>query len=487
VIVRDRILIGSRWAEPSTGDRIEVVSPSTEEVVASVPLARPADVDRAVVAARAVADAGEWAALTVADRAAQLQRMVDLLIPRAEEAARLSVLEMGAPYSYLKGNIDFVLGRLQAEADMVARVPLRDVRDGPAGPVIVTRTPVGVVGAIIPWNSPVPSVLLRTYSALLTGSALVIKPATESPLSAFLIAEAAVESGLPEGLLGILAGGADVGEHVVRHPGIDKVSFTGSTATGRRVASLAGETLKVATMELGGKSAAIILEDADLDAHLPAIVNGSISSNGQVCHSTTRILVPRSRADEVTSRIVEAVAGLRVGDPDDPATFVGPLVSRRQRDRVEGYIASGVEQGARLALGGGRPVGHDRGWYVEPTVFTDVRNDMTIAREEIFGPVLCVIPFDDLDDAVRIANDSEYGLGGAVFTEDLDAALDVAARIQTGSFVINEGAGGGGGGPFGGVKNSGVGRERGQEGFDAYYTLKSVSLPHGVRKEDVTR
>jgi betaine-aldehyde dehydrogenase len=378
---------------------------------------------------------------------------------------------------FARGGTAGVLDWVKLEAKAAARIERREVRDGFSGKVVVTRRPVGVVATIIPWNAPVSLVVSKMLAPLLAGCSVIIKPAPESPLSAYLVADAAVEVGLPEGVLSLLAGGRELGEYLITHPGVDRVSFTGSSAAGRRVAELCGERLKGVTLELGGKSAAIILPDADLERHTPTLIGSSLANNGQVCYATTRVIAPRSRSTEVIERLVSAVGEMKVGDPHLPDTAFGPLVASRQRDRVEGYIKSGLEEGAEVVLGGGRPPGLPTGWYVEPTIFTGVDNSMRIAREEIFGPVLCVIEYKDEDEAVSIANDSDYGLGGAVFTDDVEHGLAVAERIRTGTCRINEGPPGGGGEPFGGIKGSGLGRERGREGHESYFDLMSIALP----------
>ena len=304
----------------------------------------------------------------------------------------------------------------------------------------------------------------------------MLKPAPETPLDAFVLAEIAAEAGLPAGVLNVVPAGREVGEHLVVHDDIDKIAFTGSTAAGRRIGGLCGERLRRVTLELGGKSASIILDDADLTTVLPALVPAGIMNNGQACVAQTRILASRDRYSEVVEAVGEAVSAMVVGDPLDPATEVGPLVADRQRERVEGYLDLGREEGARVVVGGGRPTGFDKGWYVEPTVFADVDNKMRIAQEEIFGPVLTVIPYDDVDDAIRIANDSPYGLSGSVYGADVDTATEVAARVRTGTTTVNgfmlEFAC-----PFGGFKGSGVGRELGPEGLEAYLETQSISLP----------
>ena len=343
----------------------------------------------------------------------------------------------------------------------------------------MAKEPVGVVGAIAPWNVPLFIAAAKLAPSLAAGCTVVFKPAPETPLDAFRLAEIFAEAGLPEGVLSVLPAGREVGEHLVTHPGVDKVSFTGSSLAGKRIGGLCGERLKRCTLELGGKSAAIILDDADLAATLPNLLPNALMNNGQACIAQTRILAPRDRYDEVVEALVEQVKTMVVGDPLDPATEVGPLVASRQRDRVEGYLRSGQEEGAKVALGGGRPAGLDKGYYVEPTIFVDVDNKMKIAQEEIFGPVLAVIPYDGDDDAVAIANDSNYGLCGSVWTDDNDRGLGIARQVRTGTYMLNASVPIDFATPFGGYKESGVGREFGPEGLEIFLEKKSIALPGG--------
>jgi aldehyde dehydrogenase (NAD+) len=477
--VRDNLLIGSRWAAPSSTGSTRVISPSTEEPIASVPVTTTTDIDAAIAAARDAFDNGPWRRMSVKERGDYLLQIGELLRPRIEEATRLQIDEMGSPYSFMHATTAGAIGAIPRAVKAAEEIPLVEIRDGSVGKIAVLREPVGVVAGIIPWNAPFPLVLSKMLPALLTGCPIIVKPAPETPLSAYLVAEAAVEVGLPEGVLSIVHGDREVGEYLVTHPGVDRVSFTGSSAAGSRVAALCGERLKSATMELGGKSAAIVLADADLERDLPALISSSIPNNGQVCYATTRILAPAGRRSEIVERMTEAIGSMKIGDPHDAETRFGPLVAARQRERVEGYLKAGKDAGATVALGGGRPAHLPKGWYVEPTIFTDVDNSMRIAQEEIFGPVVCVIDYDSEDQAIAIANDSEYGLGGAVFTSDIGHGLEIAARMETGTCRINEAPPGGGGGPFGGFKKSGIGRENAREGYESYYELKSIALPPG--------
>jgi betaine-aldehyde dehydrogenase len=344
-------------------------------------------------------------------------------------------------------------------------------------PVVVRHEPVGVVAAIAPWNVPQFTIMSKLVPALLAGCTVVVKPAPETPLDGYLLAETLDEAGVPAGVVSIVAGGREVGEYLVRHSGIDKVAFTGSTAAGRRIGAICGEQLKRVSLELGGKSAAIVLDDADPGSVIEAIKFIGLMNSGQACVAQTRILVSRDRHDEFADALASAVAAMVVGDPAQSRTEIGPMVARRQQERVQRYIGLGQQEGARLLTGGtGRPDGLDAGWYVRPTVFAEVDNRMRIAQEEIFGPVLSVIPYDDVDDAVRIANDSDYGLAGTVWTADQEAGLRVARRVRTGTYGVNtytmDFAG-----PFGGYKSSGIGREFGSEGLAQYCELKSVYLP----------
>jgi betaine-aldehyde dehydrogenase len=474
VIVHDRLYIGGELVEPAGSATIDVINPFTEEVAGRVPEGTTADVDRAVAAARTAFES-DWSRMPVAERAEILGRASQGIQARMDDLTRLITTEMGSPYSWcMFGQVLAPTMVLDYYTELGKAFELEETRPGMFGQVVVRKEPLGVAAAVVPWNVPLFVTVLKLAPAFLAGCSVVLKPAPETPLSAYDLHEVFAEAGLPPGVLNIVAAGREVGEHLVTHPGVDKVGFTGSTAAGKRIAALCGELLRPCTLELGGKSAAIVLDDADLALTVQGIIDGGILNNGQACVAQTRILAPRSRYDEVVDALTEAVAAQVVGDPMDPATQVGPLVADRQRDRVLGLIDKGKNEGARVTTGGGRPA-FDTGFFVDPTVFADVTNDMTIAREEIFGPVLSVIAYDGVDDAVAIANDSPYGLSGSVWSADGAAAADIARRMDTGTVTVNH-FGMAFGAPFGGYKDSGLGRELGPEGVDAYLQKKSISL-----------
>jgi aldehyde dehydrogenase (NAD+) len=479
----DSLFIGGEWVRPSSAARIDVTSASTEEPIGSVPEGQEADIDAAVAAARrAFDDPGGWSQQEPAQRAAAIERLAVALEARAGEMAQRVSAQNGMPISIatmLEGGFPVIV--LRYMAGLLANASFEEERPGYlGGTTIVRREPIGVVGGIVPWNYPQTLAAFKYGPALAAGCTIVLKPSPETVLDAFLLAEAAADAGIPPGVINIVPGGREVGAYLVQHRDVDKVAFTGSTAAGRRIAETCGRLLRPVTLELGGKSAAIVLDDADLD--LAKIGNdlfaATLVNNGQTCYLGTRVLAPRSRYDEVIDTLAAFASSLAVGDALDPATQIGPMASDRHRDRVEGYIAKGTSDGARLVTGGGRPKNQAHGWFVEPTVFADVDNASTIAQEEIFGPVLSVIPYDGEDDAIRIANDSDYGLGGSVWTTDAEHGKDVARRVRTGTIGIN-GYLPDPGAPFGGVKASGIGRELGPDAITAYQQYKSIYSVHG--------
>lgn len=470
--------IDGDWAAPATGDTIQVVSPHSEQVVATVPEGSTADIDAAVAAARRAFDTGPWPRMSPEERIEVVQNFSNLYAGRLGEMAELISTEMGAPVSFSNlAQAPAPWMQIEAFLGIARAYPWEETRAGSLGEVIVRREPVGVVAAIPPWNVPQFTIMSKLVPALLAGCTIVIKPAPETPLDTYLMAELLQEAGVPAGVVNIVAAGREAGAHLVAHADVDKVAFTGSTAAGRKIAAVCGEQLKRVSLELGGKSAAIVLDDADLAATMEGLKFTALMNSGQACVAQTRILASRANYAQVVDALAEAVGGMQVGDPLDPATEIGPMVAQRQQERVEKYIALGQEEGARVVVGGnGMPDGLTSGWYVRPTVFADVDNRMRIAQEEIFGPVLSVIPYDDVADAVRIANDSEYGLAGTVWTSDVEAGLDVARQVRTGTYGVNtytmDFAA-----PFGGYKSSGVGREFGPEGLAHYTELKSIYKP----------
>lgn len=468
-----KLFVGGRWVTPSSDDILDVVSPSTEARLAAVAAPARADIDAAVAAARQAFDDGPWPRMSPAERGAVLARVGQEVEARFEEMADAFTAEIGAPTAVSRAFHNNALKMWADAATLHERFTFEEEREWEGSRGAVVREPVGVVASIIPWNGPVATASLKIGPALAAGCSVVLKPAPEGPVSALLLAEALEAAGLPEGVVSVLPAGREIGECLVSHQDVDKVAFTGSTAAGKRVMSLCGERIARVSLELGGKSAAIIADDISLENVLPSLVPASISNSGQVCAAITRVLVPRRRHDEVATALGAALEGLKVGDPTEQDTVLGPLAAQRQRSRVEDYIDIGKSEGARLVTGGGRPSGLDRGWYVRPTLFADVDKDMRIAREEIFGPVVCVLPFDSIDEAVDIANDSEYGLSGAVYAEDRTLAESIARRVRTGQISIN--------GwdmcvvqPFGGYKQSGLGREGNVEGMSAYVETKLI-------------
>jgi len=479
MITRDQLYIGGQWVPPSGTGIIEVICPSTEEVVGRVPDPTTEDIDLAVAAARRAFDEGPWPRLRPAERAEHLRRLAKCIEERADEIGHLITLENGTPVMLATAaQVLGGLGQLRVFADLAESFPWEEVRTGPSMTGVVAYEPVGVVAAISPWNGPLVLSLMKLGPALAAGCTVVLKPPPETPLHAYVFAEACEAAGFPDGVLSILPGGREVGQHLVSHPDVDKVAFTGSTAAGRQILAACADTMKRVTLELGGKSAAIVLDDVDVAELVPQIMPWMTMLSGQMCLLMSRVLVPRARHDEIVVAICEGMRNLKLGDPFDPENYLGPLISERQRDRVEGYIALGKEEGATLVLGGGRPEGLDKGWYVEPTVFTGVSNSMRIAREEIFGPVIVVIPYDTVDEAVAIANDTDFGLAGGVFTADPARGLDVARLIRTGTYGINT-YGTDPTMPFGGCKQSGLGRESGVDGLSAYLEAKTIALPAG--------
>ena len=468
--VRDSLYIDGQWVPSDGKETIDVENPATEEVIGRIPSGTPSDVDRAVKAARAAQDA--WAATSPEERGKYLSRLQDAVTARHGEIAKTISAEMGAPTKW---------------AEMVqAGLPIADIAtaaqlattfefERQLGNSTVVMEPLGVVGCITPWNYPLHQVTAKVAYALAAGNTVVLKPSEVAPLCTYLFFDAIHEVGLPAGVVNLVPGyGPVVGEAIAAHPDVDMVSFTGSTRAGKRVAELAAQTVKKVALELGGKSANVILPDADLAKAVKAGVSNCYANSGQTCSAWTRMLVHSSQYDEAVKIAAETAEGFTVGDPNDEGTRLGPLVSKVQHDRVSGYIEKGKAEGARIVAGGDtKPL--PTGYYVAPTVFADVTTDMTIAQEEIFGPVLSILKYEDEDDAVRIANDSAYGLAGGVWSADAEKAKAFARRIKTGQIDINGGSFNVAA-PFGGFKQSGVGRELGPYGLEEFTQPKALQL-----------
>jgi betaine-aldehyde dehydrogenase len=470
--VFDKLYLAGDWVAPAGQGHIDVLSASTEEVLGRIPEGSVEDAERAVRAARAAFEG--WAATPPAARAAVLARLEEGLKARQEDFAQAIAGEVGMPLGLARliqvGTPVTVAGTY---VKLLADFPFEEQ----VGNSLVAREPVGVVACITPWNYPLHQIIAKVAPALAAGCTVVLKPSEVAPLNAFLLAEVVHAAGVPAGVFNLVSGtGPVVGEALVRHPDVDMVSFTGSTRAGKRVSELAAATVKRVSLELGGKSAAIVLDDADLKTAVRKVVGACFLNSGQTCTAHTRLLVPRARHEEAAQAAAEAAAGFTVGDPFGGKAKLGPLTSAAQRERVRGYIRKGLEEGARLVAGGPEaPEGLEKGYYVRPTVFADVRPEMTIAQEEIFGPVLSIIPYEDEDDAVRIANGTVYGLSGGVWSADVERAKRVARRMRTGQVDINGGrfnplA------PFGGYKQSGRGRELGRYGLEEFLEVKAMQL-----------
>jgi aldehyde dehydrogenase (NAD+) len=469
--------IGGDWVKPQSDQKLELISPVTEECFLSLPEASTADVDRAVKAARRAFDHGPWPRMTPQERSKFVLAIGEEMKKRAPLLTDVWTAQVGAPTSFAGYIINFApqlfefYGKLGASTDFAET---RDMMNG--GKALVIREPVGVVAIITPWNAPMVLMSYGVAAALTAGCTIVAKPAPETPIEGQLLAECAEAVGLPPGVLNVVPAGREVGDYLINRPEIDKVSFTGSVAGGKRIAEVCAKRLARYTLELGGKSPALIMDDADLSNAIGTIVPFAMPMTGQICFSLTRVLVSKKRHDEVVDAYSQAVKKIAVGDPWKADTQMGPLSMKRQLDRVMGYIEKGRKEGAKLVTGGGRPKDMNHGYFVEPTIFSNVDTDMTIAKEEIFGPVVSVMPYEDEEDAIRIANSSTYGLSGAVFTNDPEKGVALARRIRTGNVSIN-GLKLDNAVPFGGYKESGVGRVGGPEGLEAYQEIKSVYLP----------
>ena len=471
----DRLWIGGAWIVANSRRTIELVSPDTERVIGTVAEADAHDVDAAVAAARQAFDAGPWGRMGPAERISVLERMSRHLHAREAELARAWTLQMGGLAAFagpMTGGSTMAYDQIVGIARQYAFV---ETRPSPVvNCAIVAQEPVGVVAAIAPWNAPYGIMLNKVAYALAAGCTVIMKPAPETPLEAYIIAEAAEAAGVPPGTVNLVCAQREVSEHLVRNPGVDKVSFTGSTAAGKRIAGICAERIARCTLELGGKSAVIVRDDFPIGAAAQLLTGTITLMSGQVCAMLSRALVSRHRHDELAAAIADTMQKVVIGHPDDPRTQLGPLAMKRQLERVEMYVDEG-RRSAELVTGGHRPAHLDRGYFIEPTLFAHVRNDSRIAQEEIFGPVLSLIPVDDDEDAIRVANDSHYGLNGSVLTHDADAAYRIARRIRSGAIGQN-GLRMDFGLPYGGFKQSGLGREGGVEGLAAYLETKTILL-----------
>jgi len=481
----DSLFIGGKWVKPFSDAHIDVINPATEELFVRVAEANEGDIARAVAAARHAFDHGPWPRMSHRERAEFLRKMGRKLHERAADVAQVWPSEMGITFATAQAVATSIGSAFEYYADLANSFPFEE-QHHPAGGGefgLLVREPVGVVGQIIPWNGPIILIAYKLAPALLAGCCVILKSSPEGPGAGYIIAEIAEECGLPPGVVNVVTANREASESLVRNPDVDKISFTGSTLAGKRVAALCGDRIARCTLELGGKSAAVILDDYDVEIAAQSLAELACFNSGQACSALTRVIVPRYRHDAMAAALAASFGRKRVGNPFDVATDLGPVVSGRQRDRIERLMAAGRAEGSMVAAGGGRPAHLDRGFYLEPTVFANVDNASTLAREEVFGPVLSVVPAADEEDAIQLANDTVYGLNNSVFTNDPDRALAVARRLRSGTvghnvfrtdFSI----------AFGGFKQSGLGREGGTEGLLPYLETKTIilnALPNGYR------
>ncbi|WP_371661854.1 aldehyde dehydrogenase [Streptomyces sp. NBC_00280] len=476
VVERD-LFIDNEWRPSADGRSESLINPATEEPFGRVALAASADVDAAVRAARTAFDEGPWPQLSLKERADYMLALADEIEQHTDAIAEVVMAETGLAVGAARGNPLAFAGLLRYYAGFADTAELHEVRTGLSGVTArIEKRPVGVVAAIVPWNAPLGLAAFKLPAALLAGCTIIMKPSDFSPLSAGYIADAALEVGLPAGVINILTAGPEQSQELVSHPGVDKVTFTGSTGVGRKIAAAAALTLKQVTLELGGKSPALILPDADLERLVATLPINVCNNNGAACALPSRLIVPESRKDEIVGALAEAFAGVKVGDPHDPDTMVGPMINKAHYDKVLGFFETARQEGGTIAVGGGRAPGFDKGYYLSPTIITDVSPDSRVAQEEIFGPVTTVLTYRDEAEAIRLANHTEFGLNAAVYGADEQHALEVARKIRSGTVSINNGLTLDLAVPFGGVKQSGYGRELGPEGLDAFYNTHTIFL-----------
>jgi aldehyde dehydrogenase (NAD+) len=475
------LFIGNQWRQGSTGQTISLVNPATEQPFGRAAAASAEDVDAAVQAARAAFDTGPWPRLSIQERAAALLRFAGALEADVEPLAELVMMETGLPWKEGIGGTRSMTTMLRYYADLAGHVELAERRTGLTGVTAsIEKVPLGVVAQIVPWNGPISMASVNLPAALLAGCTVVLKPSELTPLSAGYLADAALAAGLPPGVLNVIPALPAESDALVRHPGVNKIAFTGSTATGRKIAAAAAATLKHVSLELGGKAAALVLDDAPIQHLVQTMMPAIMFNNGQMCLQPGRLVIPEHRKDEIVAAFAEAFAKVVVGPPDAPGTDLGPLISRQQYDHAMGLLQSAREDGGTFVTGGGRPPGLDTGFYVAPTIITGVSPRSRVGQEEIFAPVMVVFTYTSEQDALRIVNDTQYGLNDAVYSADAGRALAIARRMQSGTININNGQYADPAIPFGGVKQSGYGQEMGPEGLDIYFETHVIYLDAGI-------